>query len=1472
MKWCIKVLLFVMILYLLFLLVVFLLDIFLAKKLSKYCRMEKGFKTFAYDHLSLESNLININIKRSLLHTSFTGLFNLKHSLFSFDIDELEINMFSKIHIKSKKMSKVGSSLGKQLFCYLLLYFIRRFSLKIKKFKFKYRDFSIELNNFIFDYLRKSDFCLGLSFSSFLTKYNDIFFELNEYSYQSLIEPEIVLSMINFEMLILPFNFEIPDINIAINNKSFMISSHNISLKTPRGELSFNIPDLKGVTNFDLLSIDIRVKHISGFKTFVVTNIEQLDLDILKFDMDLIEVYFNDKTLLYLDKMTFEKKFNNLNLKINNVEFNYYTYFAYLLLSKFVSPVNKPIDLPEPDIDKTINLFLPEGELQINTIFINLYFTDAAKMSFNISDIKSYKKQIIISDISNYWNDSLVIHFKEMNIELNSSAIITITDLIISDDLEMDIPDFLAQVIRGLRCVICYAPKSSGQTMIFATLLNIKNIRLIFADTELHRDLSAFQRGMIDPLKNNYARMYIMDKKLSPYDDAFEKAFFSLKNILFQEYKNNILERHHHSFSFNIQNLQISIDSKNFYDHIEFMKEVDPNTIKLYPNMRWEILLGFNLSSKIENIKFIAYDIIQPLYEFSNIEFGGKLLISEGWCDQKAQLRFSSLNEKLLCSYNPADLHFVNKIDIKVKDSVYYYGKGLDIVYGSFTRKLDHFIAKPVDNSPPLKFWDGLRCKFRGVFDVSIDTLQIRFPSNDTFRELDNYTDHTLKNCSFHISDGVFDLKCTKFTCNVYSSNVKGPSLFVLPNFTCRTKIIWKTSAETYATYMFGEPQRFLNPENDTYRDFRATGVEMRFDIKIDCYDDFPIIEADVLHHKWLFSALCHLYSPDDFPGDVMKEPNEPYDSRLKIRTFSGLDRTFIIVVQTPCLVTRVYDSFPIENKIFGTSIDVRYTNFSCDIRMHFGKDPNGIEYYKVNSDVVNFNASDISRVSTYKKGSSPTFLVIEPLKFDTLSQNTFELDSVKILVDQVFVQYLEEFVFSILEVVKLINTPNYLESKKNNAIESTDDRRTSILSSSDGNDSDIRSFDETLGSLLINTLCIRIDSSSTKFATNFNINKISASWLKDKQGSHALHLTCQDGTVDVYTQKNRNFNNIMYISMIDTFIKKGYYSVDIKNITLQAKPDDVATLNFLYHEIFMSITTGYEISPSKDWTEYKFYFNIDSAKWTLYNNNGELASVKWSFVYFMLQQYINGVTNIYLTIQNFSVYNTISSRSFVSRKDDEINAHPHILFQCKYPPVYYEKKSNNSVRVFLGAELAVSPTNINYETVFRDEFVAFFEENPPGDCIYQRPKFELGSPSFELPSHKYTVETFQGICEMPVKKSSNIEVAKKIGSSYIIINYCHIAPVSVVLSYNNPRGMIPNISGFNGELPEFSYHNVKGSPFDIIEILSMDLAKVMIPLFLKHIVGVKKEEKEEPKIVSNDAESKKRRQKILIFGRKSVK
>ena len=112
-----------------------------------------------------------------------------------------------------------------------------------------------------------------------------------------------------------------------------------------------------------------------------------------------------------------------------------------------------------------------------------------------------------------------------------------------------------------------------------------------------------------------------------------------------------------------------------------------------------------------------------------------------------------------------------------------------------------------------------------------------------------------------------------------------------------------------------------------------------------------------------------------------------------------------------------------------------------------------------------------------------------------------------------------------------------------------------------------------------------------------------------------------------------------------------------------------------------------------------------------------------------------------------------------------------------------------------------------------------------------------------------------------------------------MMMRYFRLNPISMNVSYRNPDNKIlSEINNFQGQLHEIIYHDLSVSFTDLVEKLMSDIARDMIPQFIKHFVGIKRPDKTQEQLVEewlksdNDKLSQKDKQKKLLFGPKTIK
>jgi hypothetical protein len=254
------------------------------------------------------------------------------------------------------------------------------------------------------------------------------------------------------------------------------------------------------------------------------------------------------------------------------------------------------------------------------------------------------------------------------------------------------------------------------------------------------------------------------------------------------------------------------------------------------------------------------------------------------------------------------------------------------------------------------------------------------------------------------------------------------------------------------------------------------------------------------------------------------------------------------------------------------------------------------------------------------------------------------------------------------------------------------------------------------------------------------------------------------------------------------------------------------------------------------------------------------------------------------LTLTTVSITNPMADPNFrevfMRNLGTARSVRPHFIVQLKMPP----KLTGNYV--FSQVEANLEPSILAYDAKFWDDVRAKFKHEYGPQISQASQAFSIVNESdlrtplpVTLVDASVLPSPMQKLPLVLSKRSQLQRPEKEQMEATMMFRYFRLNPISLQFSYrNSDNKILSELHRFQGQLREIIYHDLSANPSELIEKLLYDIAVVMIPQFLKHVVGMKRSDLTPEQAVAewlrsdDERMTQHEKQKMLLFGPKTTK
>lgn len=1446
----------------------------MVKKLLKNFKLKKGTKPFYYNLISFETWNASVKIKDFKLSTNPFGLIYQHFAPFTFQFSSIDVEFLNHTNAKvSKRTKSVRENIFLQLFLQLFAIFVKKIYCFSDKIRFKYRWLEYEMQNpklLLQENSKKLNFKFEMGNSKFIIK--DLM-ELNfkEFEFNLKSDSDPILSLLNFEVLAIPFDFQIPVFEFNLNGNDFDLKPFSFGIILPRGTINIKIPAIFGDSSLKFPTFKLILNDLSGFISRSLFDIPKLVLNITKISVSSLKLYHENLLILGINNLSSERQVSApWTIALKEILLNYHTKVGIEIISFYMKSFSEYI---KSSLSKEKSpLALPQFNLNVTEFSLNMKFTDSAKMNIKSNNILLSDRNITIPIITVYINDVSIFILKKLMIKINNNEFLQIAmDILHFHDRKIFyLEDFCLQFLYSWRSIAPFilTHNLDKETLPFPLILTFNKIVLKFHDSKVHSSISRANRLLPNTLKDSFVRQFILTKKIKESnfsDSVFEDTLEHLKSLEFNEYLKKIKNTKSHKFSFKaiFINASLSFDSRGMAEKVSLIHHFDPAVKEYYPNIKWETMLGANFVAKWDKMEVYSFDIEKPIIFATDVCFQGPTILAEAKNETFVNLSYKIDGETIESSKNPIKMRMFSEMVISADEFYYYFGDCFQPIYQEMMITIASIWPNGVDPSKRLNFVDNLRTQFRGQYLFKSRIWECRYPAKNDYRNLDDYM--PIKVIKFHFlwreGNSIFNGN-RLMSPRIYNGK-EGPISVDLPKITWTFKFHFVTDGkeDPRKFIVFPDVSKFGEKDYDSYEHFRAKEIIMDDStLSFSEAEVLPNITTDIAHFEWFWAPLMYFSSTSRNKCQYSKKLGFRNIPKLPIKYLIEYKREGTLRIIADCFVVRIFDHFPVDENgsIEGSSVDFRLNNFTMTTQCDMTYERN-IFKSKFRCDSFTINATDFGHYSKDISRKTPTMIIMKPFNVDFGEKILVKIDEISLHFNQLLLQYINDFMFTAENLRAKYAKPKPFQ--------------------------DLSAFDLPVEKLVLTSQTIKIYFTSLKCDSQvvsvFINPKISLLTSQDGLNSAVRFV---DEELKLFTNaKDPQINEeypLIIIKNIEAMFSNRYVLFRSSSFAAYATPEEISALNFLQNECFGGDSKS---TPTlkKNSKQFKIVTKIPSFKVNLRAESLMESEFEFENVELCHQRVNDGSIESSIQINSVKVSNLTKDALFPevlsrwTQQPGTRNVRPHIQIQVKMSQKF------KGAWIFPQAEVNMEPIIICYDAQFWDSLASFFKHQ-----FVVRPKF--GKP-FSLSIGNQTQMPFQFYDQSifpPIKTTINFSTSKSLSISKkellpttIMFRYFRLNPIILNTTYRNEENKIlSEINSFQGQIHEIIYHDLSTTILDFLGKLKSDIASDIIPQFLKHIVGFRQnglfpEQEIEEWLSTDDSRLTQRdKQRFLLFGTRALR
>ncbi|OHT12693.1 hypothetical protein TRFO_17405 [Tritrichomonas foetus] len=1458
---------------------------YINRALSKKFQLTPGPKPFSYSTLILTTNDFTLTLQNLFVSVNFFGLFSSRFVFLSVNCESVDIEFFHKPHHTLKhKPHTVSENIFIQVCLHILTMLIKKIIIRIGSFSVKRKSISLQASMLNFDYLMQNKaFCVDFDIQEFSIALDDfLIVQFNPISFHPRFDADPILSLINLEAIAIPFGYSVPSIKMSIDKNELKFEKIDCSWIFPRGKIEITTPELKARLSTTFPKFSLNITELSGFFSRHLYEITNLNLDKNQISVKKLKIYNEERLFLKIDQYSGSQISNEeWNHNCNNIDVLYHTKTGLCIIPfifKEIAPYFEKM-MRKPD-----KIILPAFKLITNRIFFHFKLTDLATMDIKIHDISMENCLIKINNIKVLFNNIKIAIMKTFNILINENDFLEIrfktfhfhgrTNIIIAD--------FLTETLFAWRAVAPYMLKHyvDHESLPFPVVLKCDLITCVFHDSILHQSLSRANRTLPEILSDSYIREFLLTKRakeLSMSQQSQSISLDKLRALKFAEYVNSVKHNaaHKYKFRFLFYNFLLSMDARGFTEKIKFIHQVDPTTKLYYSDILWEAMFGVNAEMSWSKMEVFAFDIPKPLYYGTSILFKGPVIIAEPRHKEFVDLHFTVDGDKFVSSKSPLKLRMYTDLLISANEFYYYFSDCLQPIFQEMSLCFQSVFPLGVDPSDRLVWWDMMRLQMRGQFLFKANIFEARFMGTRDYRDLTDYMPIKLYGWRMLFREGDVLMNVERWISPRVYNDVDGPISLDLPKINWTFKFHWVSyqGCDTKKYIVLPIVKRFGEPNYDTYKDFRANEIIM--DDSTLSFSEIggivPNFTLDLAHFEWFAMPLLIFGQSQLMKCQYRKKYGYRMDKRPPLKYFNELKRHGWLRIIANVFVFRIFDHFPISGSqnIQGSSVDLRLNDFQmmthCDMQLYGSKFSS-----KFKAESLSINATDLAHYASVDPRRTPSFITMAPLVVEYGDQTIVGIEEITLHFNQFLLRYIQDF----------MKTTEHIRDKFS--------KKKSTFCDSSIHDFPIEKVQLNVDVVRVLFVSLESELQAIGILEKTNLSMLGKP-LEDEDLTTAIHVLIQQFKFMINTQDPdiTGENPLICIEGPDIFTATKCSQLAIKSISLNTSPLDIAALNSILDECFgeeKPAAPPVNMNGNEP-SESKVSLLVPEVRISLSTSN-EYTTIDLKKINANFHNYVDKTLELSLMISQGHIIDSAKDPGFkdvlVKWEQQSVQkaGRPLIHIQLKMPPKI------SGAYIFSQVEINIEPTIICYDAKFWDDLILIFKKQMEEKPTYGDPFILMSEndSSMILPFQTFDKSIFpeqQEETQELYKTDKAIKIKKRTKSAktMMMINYFRLNPISMNVSYRNPDNKIlSEINNFQGQLHEIIYHDLSVEPTEIAEKLMADIAKDMIPQFIKHVVGIKRPDKTQEQMIEewlksdSDKLSQTDKQKKLLFGPKTVK
>lgn len=1469
-----------------------------------------------YTQISYKSDMLAFTINNFVLKTNALGLLFYGPKLISLNIGDISIELFKRPErqkLKTTFHDKNSKDLSpSQIASHALLYYvictltklIKYIALRIQSIHLKYKQLELNINGFQIVYLKRSyQFQIDLFVGKSDISINNEKFIMQEIKSSSLYDIAPLLSIYNYESLLIPIEVTFSTLEIETKKNQILIHSLPITVLLPHGKLQPVFPDIIIHSSVDIPSLRFDIKHFSFFKSIALINVQQLNLDVLYLKVKKIILYNEEREVLKVKRITLDNKYQKLDISSQSLIFTYNTLTGLAVipfLAKYIR--HRPYDPIHH-----LRVHFPDIKIGVEKVLVYLKCSDTAMIKIDVGTVGMDNRIIDVPNLAMYWNSSKTITARPIKItDDNGYLRIIAGKLHFHDRKEFFIVDFLREFIKAWRAIAPYVLDKNleKESISFPLMVEADVLSGKFHDFPLNKHISRSTRVMPQILLNNSIRQFLFQQKTDELknlsEKALEKGHNQLTKIAFNEYRKSIQETQMHSYQIfvNVIKPRLILNCTDFVNKVDKIHDYDPTTKELYPDVQWEFLIGgqFDFKADLASVKF--FDIEEPLILLENLSFEGPGIIAEVKNKESGPVPLTIDQQTVIVYKNPCDVKFFADGKIDIGSGRVIYGTAYRRIYQTVNDTVRLFIPFFPDPSPRPEWWDILRNQIRGRFTIKIHHGVIRVSASDIYTNTKDYLALAGDKIRVWWKESNFYCKVHLFQAErIGEGKEQGITIAILPHLEVNFlyTFITQNGKDPRLHMIMPDIKTFNDPHCDSYADYRSIGLQGDMHINFSMSHQnaiVPNITCDFAHFGWCFKPLMMMAANSVLNFNISNKYHLPHKKKNIITNINQLLFNINLSISCNLFDFRVYDHFPIaDSKIRGTSLDskINAPNLKFNITYH------NSNFEKVLFDCsikeVSFHTTDIAQYSEIQ-GNSTSFFSIKPIHF--VSENTinkFSSKSIKFHFNQIILKYILEFVQSAKEIAQLIKS---VKRQKNAA--PTPIKSPAIVDVVDPNatyDGTYQRFTETKALASCEQIRMILSSIDTDLAIVLDLNHCMATMLTEK-GTGCISYKYSIDSISSFTNAlTPNINSCKSILMCKNTIifvtSKNFFAIT-DSVNLKMSPSELTGYKLVVNECMtLPSFLPKEKSSLEKYNEkaqiiFAFSLNIPHLNGELHSDeNVILCTVEARSTKLKMNaksDYSHAITfsidelNIKDCVERM-LYPTIFSKW--TQVEDKHSENPHLMAQLVSLPACA------GCIQYAHAEINIEPSMFCYEKEFLDLFLDFFNHEIPKRPRMTHIEITDSNHSVKIPYVTYQSGLFpeaeSKITDIVSSmKSPELSLIHDPQTTSILIRYFRLNPFQVKIWYKNPQGkLLQEVNGFVAQMTEVLYHDYSGTMKQFISTLKKEISHVLLPQLMKHVVGIKgkvntnDQDLDEWLNCDDDNMDKTEKRKAMLFGHKNT-